>query len=215
MSGYARARGATINDLLVTAFYRAMFEMSQPLYGIPMDISMTVDLRRYLPNQKAEAIRNFSGGFNTRLARLPNEPFDKTLSRVVAVMKNIKRGYPGLQSALGLEHMEKGDFHETLSFYRNIGQFFKLCSGYLQFCTPVLSNMGYIDTSLLRFGDKFVTDAYILPPAISSPGLLLCMGTYNNEITMAVRYYETQVHRSQIERLLNLIKNELMEGCKG
>jgi NRPS condensation-like uncharacterized protein len=214
MSNYAKARGATINDLIVTAFYRAMFEISQPFYGIPMDIAMTTDLRRYLPDQKTEAIRNFSGGFNTRLARLGNESFEGTLSRVVPVMNKIKNSLPGLQSAIGLEYVEKEDFHQSLPFYRIVSQVLCQCSGYIPLCAPVLSNLGILNRSLFQFGEIAVTDAYIVPPALCAPGLLLCIGTYNGVVTISASYYESQVRREHVERLLALIRKELMEGCK-
>lgn len=210
MYQYGKARGARINDIIMTAFYRVMFEMSQPLYGIPMDISSTVDLRRYLPNQKTEAIRNFSGGFDTRMARLAEEPFEGTLSRVVAMMNEIKKRRPGLQSAVGLERVEKANFHETLAFYQNLSQ----CSSYVDKCAPVISNLGFIDKSLIKFGEIVVTDAYIVPPAVSAPGVLLCISSYNDILTLAISYYQGQVNGDHIVRLLELIKKELIENCR-
>ncbi len=211
---YAKAKGVSVNDLFLTGYYRAMFEMSQPPVGIPMDIAMTVDLRRYLPNQRTEGIRNFSGGFLTRLPRIVNEPFENTLTRVTSIMNVVKNGTPGLQSAVGLEHVEKDDFYGMLTYYKNISQIFKLCSGFFGHCTPILSNLGFIDKSLLRFGEAYVTDAYIIPPAMCAPGILLCIGSYNNEITLSVSYYKSQAYRDQMEKLLNLIKKELIEGCR-
>lgn len=214
LSEYAKVKGSSVNDLLLTGYYRAMFEMAQPPVGIPMDISMTVDLRRYLPNQRTEAIRNFSGGFLTRLPRIVNESFEDTLSRVTSIMNMVKNGTPGLQSAAGLEHVEKDDFYGMLTYYKNISQIFKICSGFFSYCTPILSNLGFIDKSLLRFGEAYVTDAYIIPPALCAPGILLCIGSYNNEITMAVSYYKSQAYRDQMEKLLNLIKSQLINGCR-
>jgi NRPS condensation-like uncharacterized protein len=209
LSAYGKAKGATINDLLLTAFYRAMFEMSQPQYGVPMDISSTVDLRRYLPNQKTDAIRCFSGGFDTRLVRVADEPFEGTLSRVVPMMKQIKNGRPGLQSAVGLERVEKAKFNETLSFYRTAGQ----NMSYADKCAPVLSNLSFLSKSPYKFDKYSVTDAYIVPPAVSAPGLLLCISSYNGIITLAVSYYEAQVQRDTVERLLYLMKKELV-NCR-
>ena len=214
LSKYAKSKGATINDIIVTAFYRAMFETSQPFYGVPLDISMTVDLRRYLPEQKTDAIRNFSGGFITRLARVAGETFEGTLLRVMAMMSKVKSNRPGLLSAIGLERVERDDFHQTISFYRTASQLLMQCAGYIQQCSPVLSNLGNLDKSLWKFGDAVVTDAYIVPPAICAPGLLLCIGSYNNIITMSVSYYQSQVQRENIEKLLGLIKKELMDVCK-
>lgn len=210
MHEYGKSKGATINDLIVAAYYRALFKMSQPLYGIPMDISMTADLRRYLPNKKAEAIRNFSGGFDTRLARVAGESFAGTLSRVIPMMNKVKSHRPGLQSAVGLERVEKSNFYQTLAFYQNTSK----CSGYVDKCAPVLSNLGFINKSLFKFGEVDVTDAYIVPPAVSAPGIFLCTGTYNGVLTMAASYYEGQLSHSVMNKLLNLIKKELMEGCK-
>lgn len=210
MSKYGKAHGASVNDILLAAFYRALFEISQPEFGIPMHISMTVDLRRYLPEQRTEAIRNFSGGVISSIERVPNEPFEGTLSRIAAVTNKIKNDNPGLQSAIGLERVERANFFETLAYYRNAGG--KLT--YTDEFAAVLSNLGYLNKELFKFGNVFATDAYIVPPAISAPGLLLCVGTYNDKMTFAVSYYKSQASRESIDMLLNLIKNQIIEGCK-
>lgn len=214
MSQYAKARGASINDLVVTAFYRAMFEISKPHPGVPMDIPMTVDLRRYLPDQKTEAIRNFSGSFNVKIARVENESFEGTLSRVVSMLKKIKESQPGLQSAVGLDRVGKDDFHQTNSYYKSLSKLGKLFSGFFPYCSPILSNLGTIDKSLIRFGETDVVNVYIVPPALCAPGILFCIGTYNDEMTLTVSYFESQIHHERMERILDLVKKELMESCK-
>ncbi|MCX7708782.1 MAG: condensation domain-containing protein [Clostridia bacterium] len=205
---YGKYRGATINDLIVTAFYRVMFEMSKPQPEVPMNISMTVDLRRYLPDKKTEAIRCFSGAEDIWLERIANESFEGTLSRVIPGMNKIKRSQPGLQSAVGLERVEKADFSGTLSYYQDPRK-----KVYTDQSEPVLSNLGFLNKSCFRFGKILVTDAYIVPPVVSAPGLLLCAGTYNDILTMSISYYDNQIDGGVIKKLLQLIKKELMEGC--
>ncbi len=207
LSSYGKARGASINDLLLTALYRAMFEFSQPEYNIPMHIGTTVDLRRYLPDNKTQAIRNFSGGIDTQIARLPNESFDGTLSRIVPMMDEVKNGRPGLLSAVGLERVEKSDFYGTMTYYRDAGKNLTYTNEF----SPVLSNMSYISKSPFRFGKATVTDAYIVPPALSAPGLLLCVSTYNGILTITACYYETQANRQDMEEFIDMIKQELLE----
>lgn len=209
MSTYGKAKGASINDILLTALYRTMFGISEPPCDTPMHISMTVDLRRYLPNQKTDAIRNFSGGIDSCIPRIENEPFEGTLSRIASMMSEIKNGRPGLQSAVGLERVEKGNFFETMSYYRKAGKSLT----YTDEFAPVLSNLSYIDKAFIKFGKNVVTDTYIVPPALSAPGVLLCASTYNGIISIAVSYYESQVSRENIEGFLDLIKKEIMEGC--
>ena len=218
MSEYGKARGATINDLILTAFYRAMFKISKPVYGIPMDISSTIDMRRYLPNQKAEAIRNFSGGFVTRIARKKGEAFGRTLHRVVNVMKKIKAGNPGLQNAIGGERVEKMVFpnlcayFRTVSFASRIASLIPALSGYA--CFPGISNFGFVSKSLIRFGESVVTDAYIVPPVVRAPGFLLLACTYNGIMTLVLGYYKASICREDVEGLLNKIRDELIEGCR-
>jgi NRPS condensation-like uncharacterized protein len=213
LSKYGKERGATINDLILTAFYRAMFKMSHPPYGVPMDIAVTVDLRRYLPDHKAEAIRNLTGGVVTRIARLLGEPFEKTLSREVSVMNSKKNRNPGYQNATGAERMEKSNFHRTLAFSKFLSHVSKISSQNCVFCAPGLSNMGIISKPLIKFGKNVVTEAYIIPPVVRAPGFLLVASSYNGILTLAAGYYKGAIRRRYIEKLLNKIKDELIEGC--
>lgn len=218
MTGYAREKKATINDLILTAYYRALLSMGTPEYGIPMEIPITVDLRRYLPDNKTEAIRNFSGSMNTRLPMLQNEAFCDTLSRLVPVMNEIKSGTPGLQSAIGLERIEKISFYETLAYYQVTTQFIKNASQCIPYsgdkCIPTLSNLGFISRDPINFGECVVTDAYVVPPVVRAPGILLMVGTYNGVLTLAAGSFEGTVDREAIRRLLEKIRDELTEGCK-
>lgn len=218
MKSYSKARGATINDLILTAIYRAMFEISKPPYDVPMEIPITLDLRRYLPDQKAEAIRNLSGGLITKIARKKNESFPETLSRVMSKTKILKNGHPGIEFAAWAEQVENMDFNQFDSYFKNLSQIIDMTS-YNPFyvndkCGIALANLGFVSKSPIKFGEHTVTDAYIIPPVVRAPGILLVASTYNGILTLSVGYYEPSVHRSVMEKLLNKIKDELIEGCK-
>lgn len=214
LSKYAKERGATINDLILTAYYRAMFKMTQPPYGIPMDMGLTVDLRRYLPDNKAEAIRNFSGGIILSIARLMGEPFEGTLSRVKSFMSFKKDQNPGYQSTTGAERAEKFNFRYFLAFSKFMSRYSEMSSQNCHYCSPGLSNVGIISKSLLKFGENVVTEAYFIPPVVRAPGLMLVASSYNGIMTLATGYYKGSVNRNHLEKLLNKIKDELIENCK-
>ncbi len=214
LSKYSKEKGATINDLILTAFYRAMFKMAKPLYGIPMDIGVTVDLRRYLPDKKAEAIRNFSGGIVTRLPRLSGEPFEGTLSRVVSVMNRKKSQNPGYQSATGAERIEKLNFHLFAGYTKFLSKVSEIQSQNCFYCSPGLSNIGILSKSLIKFGENVVTEAFIIPPVVRAPGFLLVASSYNGILTLAIGYYKGSIRKRYFENLLNMIKTELIKGCK-
>ncbi len=211
MTDYSKAMNATINDLILTAYYRAMSKTGQPVYDQTMEIPLTIDLRRYLPDHKTEVIRNFSGSEFTKLNLIPDESFADTLIRVIPMMDWIKSNKPGLQSAIGLERIEKMPFSETLAYYRMVSQWPYTCGDK---CAPVLSNLGYITNSPLRFGDSTVTEAYIVPPVVRAPGFLLMVSSYNGIMTLAAGIYEASIPQETVHTLLNNIKNELIEGCR-
>jgi NRPS condensation-like uncharacterized protein len=183
-----------------------------------MGLTVTIDLRRYLSDNKTESIRNFPGSVNTWLSMIENETFNDTLSRVVYMMNDIKNGYPGLQSAIGLERLEKISFKDTLAYYQatsKLGKNMPQCNAfYGNRCVPALSNLGVISDSLIRFGDLAVTDYYIIPPVVSPPGILLEVGTYNGIVTMAAGYFENTLLREDVKKLVNAVKSELMECCR-
>ncbi|MHB8063974.1 MAG: condensation domain-containing protein, partial [Ruminiclostridium sp.] len=197
LSKYAKSRGASINDLILTAVFRAMFEIAKPPYCVPMDIPITIDLRKYLPNHKAEAIRNFSGGVILRINRKANELFEETLSRVMALTKDMKSRHPSFENIKGLEVIEKISFHQICAYFKTLTQIIEFASQspftIIDRCSPILSNVGFISKSLLKFGENTVTDAYIIPPVIRAPGILIVASTYNGIISLAVGYYEPSV----------------------
>jgi NRPS condensation-like uncharacterized protein len=217
LNKYAKTRGATINDLLLTAIFRAMFEISKPPYGVPMDIPITINLRQYLPDHKAEAIRNLSGGIVIRIDRKANEFFDGTLSRVMYLTKKMRRKHPSIKNLMWAEYIEKLSFHQICAYFKAVSQVVELESrnpfNVVDKCSPVFSNVGFISKSLIKFGENVVTDAYIIPPVVRAPGILLVASTYNGIITLAVGYYEPSVRNTELEMLLNKIRHELVEGC--
>ena len=208
---YSKARAATINDLVLTAYYRAMAQTGNAVYDEAMEIPVTVDLRRYLPDRRTEALRNFSGSEFTKLTLVPNESFEDTLSRVISMMKEIKNNRPGLQSAIGLERIEKMAFSETLAYYKMVAQWPYSCSDK---CAPVLSNLGFVAEAGIKFGETEVPDAYIVPPVVRAPSFLLMVSTYNGIMTLAAGIYESTVPLEKIETLLNRVKTELIDGCQ-
>lgn len=217
ISSHAKSREVTINDLIITAYCRAMLGMGQPVYGVPMGVNVTVDLRRYLPDKKTEAIRNFSGSSNIWLSMVENEAFDDTLSRVAFLTNEMKKGYPGLQSAIGLERLEKISFRDTLAYYQattRVGKNMPNCPAfYGNRCVPALSNLGILSKELIKFDTVSAVDYYIIPPVVSAPGILLVAGTYNGVLTLGAGFFENTLLHDDVKKLVNNVKDELVKGC--
>ncbi|KNY28868.1 condensation domain protein [Pseudobacteroides cellulosolvens ATCC 35603 = DSM 2933] len=205
ISAYARENGATINDMILTAFYRTMFDMLLPEALQPMEIYVSVDLRRYLPQRKAAGICNLSGVVNARVERKEGETFSATLRRVSTVMNNLKRSNPGVHSAASMDLLRTMKYKDAAEALMKIRKRIE-DSGK---SSPILSNIGGIAQYPFRFGGSTVTDAYIITPAMYSPSFMLGASTYHNNLTLCVSYYEPSIHMGDIEKFMDILQNQL------
>jgi NRPS condensation-like uncharacterized protein len=183
-----------------------------------MDIPVTIDLRKYLPDHKAQAMRNFSSGIVIRMDRRPQESFEDTLQRIMLLTKDIKDKHPNVENIRMADVIEKLNFPMICSYFRTLSQIIDYIAQnpffVLRKCSPVLSNFGFISKSLIKFGKHTVTDAYIVPPVVRSPGILLVASTYNDIISLGVGYYKPSVRKEDMQGLLDKIRDELVNGCK-
>ena len=63
----AKAAGATVNDLLLTALYEAYAAMPGVDADAPMSVMSMIDLRRHCSDGESEGLGNMSGTFPTKL----------------------------------------------------------------------------------------------------------------------------------------------------
>jgi NRPS condensation-like uncharacterized protein len=174
---YGKRRGATVNDLVLAAAYRALAASGWDRTSA-LHITITVDLRRWcLPPEVAGLIANLSAWEVPFLDRDLGRSFDDTLHRVSAVMGRRKRSRPGLASALlayrAVKDLpaERGRLdREPQRETRNL---------------LTLSNEGLLDRERLTFGGEAPVSAHVLPPFVALPRLHLCVSGYGDTLTLA------------------------------
>lgn len=99
---YTKARGATLNDLLLTGFARTLAAQSQWDGSRPLSITSTVDYRRYIQDALPRSVANLSttvSGF-PNLGREIGDDFAATLDRVCAITRRGKDNYLGIGSLI-------------------------------------------------------------------------------------------------------------------
>lgn len=202
---YAKERDATINDLIMTAFYRSLFTLIKTNELEPMEITTTVDLRRYLPTKKAQSICNLSGKINIKLTKINNEAFDATLNRISLMMKDLKKNNPGINNAIAMELLREMGYKNVSLFLGNSSKK-AIVNGK---ASPLFSNMGIIAKYPLKMGNTLVKDAYIVSPAGYPPNFIFAFGSYNDILTMTVSYYEPTTSTEDVTHFFNLLTNEL------
>jgi NRPS condensation-like uncharacterized protein len=202
IKNYAHKKKATINDLLLTALYRTLFEINNTVHEMPMTVQVSIDLRRYCPDNKVEAICNLSGALYLGMERIQGEVFEKTLDRTAAVMNKLKEDYPGIESAKGLEYMYGQGYPVLEKWLMESGA----QSRKYQVTYPLLSNFGVLKD--YNFGGLHTVKGYITSPVMYPPGFMLGVSTYNEEMTLSIGYCGQENSR-QVESFLDAYMEQL------
>jgi len=204
----AKEAGATVNDLVLAAFYRALFAELRPDEGAPMAINVSFDMRRYLdPSDPMPAAANLSSAETAMLARVAGERFTQTLERTAREMGRLKAGHPGLAAAVLLEYASRFGYSrvermtaEPMLRGRQHGVSF-----------PFLSNFGVLNPEALTFGELTPVDAVVLPPVGHPPFMMLSPSSYAGRLTLAVGYQGGETDPAVVRRILNCMISELEE----
>jgi NRPS condensation-like uncharacterized protein len=201
---FSRAHHATLNDLILTTLYRAIFTQGNPPVNTPLPVQVSIDLRHFLPKGKEQPICNLSGALYPAVEYLPGETFTQTLAKVTAQMGRWKSRQPGLTGAMLIELAMLQGFARAKAM---IGGMTTPRSNRV---TPLLlSNFGLLDESRLSFGSLNIQAAYVLGPVMFGHGLMLTASTYAHQMTLAMGYCQGCIASETVERLLEQVWQEL------
>jgi NRPS condensation-like uncharacterized protein len=175
----ARPFGATINDLFVTAMFRGLAQA--PHASERMCVTEAVDLRRYLPGQRAETICNLTGVEFLTL-RDAGGCFEETLTRVVALTRARKARYIGLNGFIGLVPLLRGlpPFLMQKAMRMGIDHVMQPSS-----FPSLLSNSGRILPAATHF-DVPAHSAWMLGVPLRSPVFKVSLSGYDETLMLCV-----------------------------
>jgi NRPS condensation-like uncharacterized protein len=204
LKAYGIAHGATLNDLMLAAFYRALGAACNPAAGKAYSIQVPIDLRRSLPEGKEQLISNLSGGLFPAVAMEPGETFSETLASVKSAMARWKSGQPGLTGAMLME------LAFALGYAKGKAQVQRLTTAQGTDLSPLLlSNLGVLDVNRLRFGNVKIESAYELGPIMLNHGLMLTASTWADRLTLGMGYCQGNLAAEIMEGLVEAVKCEL------
>lgn len=209
---YGHRRKATVNDMLTAAFLRAFFGNEGSEEDLYLRIVGTVDLRRYLPDKKADAICNLSSFIYLGLGRGLGATFDDTLSRVSSRMTALKNDFIGFGPVpLSAFLFRMLPFSAALWVHDKLGNPQKIQASCGRDIAPLFSNVGIIDAEKLAFGGAAVVSAYITTPVATPPVLVLGLTGFGESVTIAAGFCETVVTKDEVNRILNSMEKELLK----
>lgn len=197
----AKANGATLNDMVLAAYARTLFdETGNGAVVIPCP----VDLRKYLKPEQKHGLCNLTSNYICSLELHSQEPFLETVQRISEQMQRQKSSVYCLKPVWMLQLIFR-----LLPFKVLQNVFHRV------FTIPVLSytNLGIIESGRLLF-DTPVVNAYMTGAVKYVPYFQIAVSTFNGTLTLSCNLYGTPDDRKQINRFLGKIKSELLSAAE-
>jgi NRPS condensation-like uncharacterized protein len=207
MKAFSKSNGVTMNTIILTAYFRSLFNLIVPPVDEEMEIYVTTDLRKNILDGNTQALSNLSSFMHVRTCRVAEEPFMETLKRVAKSIEKLKASQEELSGAVMMEALGSIDYSNVVGLLKGARQQ-AVDTGK---SSPLLSNMGVIN--LLHFGQITAKDAYIVTPTMYAPGFMMSASTYNRTLTVQVSFYEPSNSKKEVEAFLDYIEKELRQ-CK-
>jgi Uncharacterized protein containing a NRPS condensation (elongation) domain len=200
LRSYAKAHGATVNDVMLAALIRVLHD----LFGQEIALPCTMDLRKYLPGRRADGICNLVTNLTCDIGPDIGASFNDTLARVSAAMNREKANVGYVKSLALLETVFQIFPYATA---KNIVE-----KVYIN--APIaFTNIGILDKERLRFGETEMTGAYMTGSVKYSPYFQLAISTFDDEATFSVNLYGTASDREKISLFCDKMGLELQNAA--
>jgi NRPS condensation-like uncharacterized protein len=202
---YGSARGATVNALLLTAFFRAVTRVYPPPAGQAMSLPFTVDYRRYLDTPEETPIANLAVSIWLGVAQVPEETFDDTLSRVGGQLSAWRDAMWGVKGLMQAASMAKLGYGPTKAM---MGAIMRL-SAKSGKTSPVFTNVGILDEGRLAFGGLVPVAACLSGPASFGASLVPTISTYRDGLTVSMGFCAEDMDPEGVASVLRFLGEEL------
>ncbi|MFH1887268.1 MAG: hypothetical protein ABIM40_11295 [Pseudomonadota bacterium] len=203
---YGSSRGATLNDLLVTAYARALARQLDWKGEHPLRVAGTVDLRRYLEGRETPGLCNLSSLYAVNLEKDPGRDFGETLSRVKGILDQAKKNYIGLPLLFG---GAASIWPMPFGLKRALIPKLILAGSRRNNHPPAFTNMGALDPELLSFGKPDLEGARLLVPASRPPFFVMGVSGFSGGLSLSAGVFESSIPASRVEELFSLMDQEL------
>jgi NRPS condensation-like uncharacterized protein len=200
LKAYCRARGATLNDAALAAYYRVLARRLGPAALDGLEIPIMVDMRRYLRRREHPSLRNLSSTALTRVRQREGESFEETLLKAKANMDALKRRRIGL-----------GGFVKLSLLFSILGEAeaFRLLGRGLRNPLLCMTNLGELDSKRLAFEGARVETAYVCGSIKHKPHFQLALSGFAGTITLSSNLYGSPADRRTLDDFLREAEEEL------
>lgn len=197
----AKTAGATANDLLLTAVYRAYAAVPEVDASAPMSVMSMMDLRRHCEHGESAGLSNMSGTFPTRLEGGVQGEFCETLALITAQTSAAKENPLAGMDSMPLMHGAVRTMPMWLLLLA-AGKFYGSFS-------LGLTNLGNIDCSQLSMGDFVPTEGIFGGPLKKKPGMQISAASFDGICSLCIAGQYTSEDAVLLQELLDHMTKEI------
>jgi NRPS condensation-like uncharacterized protein len=199
-----RRHNMTLNDLIAAAFMRTLYSLYPPRAGTPLRMMNTVDLRRYLPDNRADGLCNLSGFSYLLIDKELGATILDTAHKVKADMDYLKRHWIGNGDVIAIRLLMRILPNAwSAAFLR------RFLGGLTHFLSATLTNLGPISADRLNWGTPHVSDAFVVPPITYPPFFVPGISGYRDSLTFSVGVCQTSIDIISAQQFLTRWGDEL------
>ena len=207
---YGKQRGATVNDLMLTAVFRACVALFDPPVQKPLSLMCTAELRRYLPDAQGLPISNISISGSLDIERVDGEDFEATLARVRERMAVWAKQCYGAGPLANAEKLSSLGYGVTKAL---LGLTFRMAGGSGK-TYPWFTNIGVLDEARLSFAGAVPTSGHMFGPSGNGPAVVPVISTYRDRLAISMGYCAQDMDASVVHKVLESAVGELDAALK-
>ena len=195
-----KKRGATINDMLLTAYFDALYKIANFSPADSLSISCAIDLRRHIKDNADQGVTNQTAWMQCRVPKMGGSIFE-TLEYVKASSASFKRDrFMGLH---GLPLLSLGYKILPLAASEEI-----IKVGY---ANPLIamSNIGVLDAQKLSLEGHEPADGFMSGAVKYKPYVLLSATSLRKELTMSMCVRGNDEDREIVNRFFDLYEQSI------
>ncbi|MGO8695004.1 MAG: hypothetical protein ACLQMF_15190 [Rectinemataceae bacterium] len=200
LKDYCKARGATLNDAALAAYYRVLARVLGPPALEGLEVPIMIDMRRHLPSREFAALRNLASTAVTRLRQSEGEDFEATLSKAKSLMDGLKRRNLGLGGYLKMSLLF------SLFGERKAESLLRAGLRHPLLC---MTNLGDLDAKRLVFEGCSVASTYVCGSIKHKPHFQLALSGFDGTITLSSNLYGSARDREKVDAFLAEVEEEL------
>jgi NRPS condensation-like uncharacterized protein len=202
---YGRLRGATVNEMALTAFFRALARAFPPPAEQAMSLPFSAEHRRYLPTAEGIPITNLALTIWLGVEHVPGEDFDGTLRRVQEQTSAWREALWGAKAVAQTAGLSRIGYKPMMAMMAVIGRM----SAKSGKTSPVFTNIGIMDESKLAFGGSAPVSASLSGPAAFGASFVPTISTYRDTLTVSMGFCAEDLDAESVEQVLRFMEEEL------